>query len=152
LTPARAKLSAPDVVILIAGALLLIGSFLAFYTLPGYSVGTVKVGSQSANAWSRGLFGIATVAVVCGVAMAAQIALSLWATGVNLPPRPFGMRWDQVHLALGFQTAIMMLAFLAQNHGGLDLGIGFWMMLVSALVLFVAAIVRVNRRPNLRAS
>jgi hypothetical protein len=46
----------------------------------------------------------------------------------------------------------MMLAFLAQNHGGLDLGIGFWMMLVSALVLFVAAIVRVNRRPNLRAS
>ena len=70
LTPARAKLSAPDVVILIAGALLLVGSFLAFYTVPGYTVGTIKVGSQSANAWSRGLFGIATVAVVCGVAMA----------------------------------------------------------------------------------
>ena len=102
----KPRLSPADIVILVAGALLLIGSFLAFYTVPGYTVGTVRVGSQSVSAWSRGLFGIATVAVVCGVAMAAQIALSTWATGVNLPQKPFGMRWDQVHLALGFQTAI----------------------------------------------
>jgi len=152
LSPSRPRLSPADIVTLVAGALLLIGSFLAFYTVPGYTVGTIRVGSQSVSAWSRGLFGIATVAVVCGVAMAAQISLSTWATGVHLPPKPFGMRWDQVHLALGFQTAIMMLAFLAQNHAGLDLGIGFWVMLASALALFIAAIARANRRPNLRAT
>jgi hypothetical protein len=152
LTQSRPRLAPADIVTLVGGALMLIGSFLAFYTLPGFTVGTVKVGSQSFSAWSRGNFGIVTVVVICGVAMAGQVALSTWATGVNLPPRPLGMRWDQVHLALGFQTAIMMLAFLARNRQGLDLGIGFWMMLISAIVLFVGAIMRVNRRPNLRAS
>jgi hypothetical protein len=152
LTQPRAKLSAADVVILVGGALMLIGSFLAFYKLPGFTVGTVQVGSQSFSAWSRGNFGIVTVIVLCGVAMAGQVALSTWATGVNLPARPFGMRWDQVHLALGFQTAIMMLAFLARNRQGLDLGIGFWMMLLAAVVLFAGAIMRANRRPNLRAT
>jgi hypothetical protein len=143
LTPARAKLSPADILILIAGALMLIGSFLAFYTVPG----------QSFNAWSHGLFGIATVVVFCGVAMAGQVALSNWGS-VSLSPRPFGMSWDQVHLALGFQTAIMMLAFLAQNHNGVGLGIGFWLMLVAAIALFVGAIMRNgrHRRPHLRST
>jgi hypothetical protein len=152
LTPSKPKLSAPDVVTLVGGALMLIGSFLAFYKLPGFTVGTVPVGSESFSAWSSGNFGIVTVVVICGAAMAGQVVLSTWATSVNLPARPFGMRWDQVHLALGFQTAIMMLAFLARNRQGLDLGVGFWVMLISAIVLFAGAIMRVNRRPNLRAS
>jgi hypothetical protein len=150
LTPARPKLAPADILILIGGTSMLIGSFLAFYTAPGYSIGSIHVGGQSVSAWSRGLFGIATVVVVCGVAMAGQIALSTWATGVSLPPRPLGMKWDQIHLALGFQTAIMMLAFLAQDHAGLDLGIGFYVMLISAIALFAGAIMRVRRRPNLR--
>jgi hypothetical protein len=151
LRPSRAKLSPADIAILIGGALMLTGSFLAFYKVPGYAVGTYKVHGQSFSAWSRGNFGIVTVVVVCGVAMAGQVAVSTWAGGVNLPPRPFGMRWDQVHLALGFQTAIMMLAFVARDDQGLDRGIGFWMMLIAAIALFAGAIVRVNRRPNLRA-
>jgi hypothetical protein len=138
-------------VILIGGAVMLAGSFLPFYTAPGFTVGTISVKSQSATAWSSGFFGIATVVVVCGVAMAAQIVLSNW-TGVSVSPKPFGLRWDQVHLALGFQSAIMMLAFLARDRADLGLGIGFWMMLGAAIVLFVGAVMGAPRRPHLRST
>ena len=151
MTASRPKLSLAQVVILIGGALMLIGSFLPFYTAPGFTVGSVSVSAQSASAWSRGFFGIATVVVVCGVAMAGQIVLSTWSS-VSIPLKPFGMRWDQVHLALGFQSAIMMLAFFLRDRADLELGIGFWMMLISAIALFVGAIMGVPRRPNLRSA
>ena len=129
------KLSPADIVILAGGAVMLIGSFLAFYTIGG---------SISDNAWSSGLFGIATVVVLCGVVMAGQVGLSKLATNVNVPDHVLGLTWDQVHLALGFQATIMMLAYLVQNHAGAGLGIGFWFMLLSAIALFVGAIMRVT--------
>ena len=136
----KPRLSPANVVILAAGAVMLIGSFLGFYTAFG----------QSINAWSRGLFGIVTVVVGCGVAMAGQVALTTYATNVTLSPKPFGLTWDQVHLALGFQAMIMMLGFLVQDNGVAAFGIGFWLMLASAIALFVGAIMR-TRRGGLRA-
>ena len=126
--------------ILGAGAVMLVGSFLSFYTGFGTSV----------SAWSRGLFGIASVAVFCGAFMAAQVALATFGAR-PITPRPFGLTWDQVHLALGFQAAVMMLAFLAQNRPAyFEFGIGFWMMLGSAIALFLGALLRLRRR-GLRA-
>ena len=134
----RTKLSPADIVILAAGAVMLIGSFLNFYTFAGYS----------ASAWSGanglGVFGIATVAVLCGVVMAAQVALAAFASSTTLPGRILGFTWDQLHLALGFQAALLMLSFLIRSKSPFTFGIGFWLMLLSAIALLVGAIMRVT--------
>jgi len=125
-------------VIIAGGAVMLIGSFLPFYSY----------GSASSSAWSGahgfGLFGIVTVAVVCGVVMAGQVAVAELATGVTLPSELFGLSWNQVHLALGFQAAILMLAFLARNTAGASRGIGFWFMLLAGITLLAGAVLRVT--------
>ena len=63
---------------------------------------------------------------------------------MSLPDKLLGLSWDQVHLALGFQATLMMLAFLIRSKGGFDFGIGFWLMLLSAIALLVGAIIRVT--------
>jgi hypothetical protein len=144
-TTVQKKLTPANIVILAAGAVMLIASFLSFYEF-SLSIGSAS-SSTSFNAWSGGdgfgVFGIATVIVLCGVVMAAQIAVETFAGGVNLPDKPLGLTWDQVHLALGFQAALMMLAFLIRSKGPLDFGIGFWLMLLSGIALLVGAIMRV---------
>ena len=138
----KSKLSPANIVILAAGAVMLIGSFLAFYKIDFTVFGQTH--SQSSNAWDSGLFGIVTVVVICGVAMAVQVALAAFAPNTSMPDRLLGLTWDQIHLALGFQAAIMMLAFLFTSRGGLSLGIGFILMLIAGIALLVGAIMRVT--------
>ena len=143
------KLSPPGIVILAAAAVMLIGSFLGFYTISGFG------GSASFNAWSGGsgfgIFGIATVVVLCGIVMGTQVALAAFATGVSVPDKLLGLTWDQIHLALGFQAALMMLAFLVRSKGPLSFGIGFWFMLLAGIALLVGAIMRVTGAGTRRA-
>jgi hypothetical protein len=130
----KPKLSFANAVILVSGAVLVLGSFLPFYKIVGHGV----------SAWSAGLFGIATVVVFCGGAMALQIALATFGSG-TLQPKPFGLTWDQVHLALGFQATVMMLSFLAQRRSEfVTYGTGFWLMLAAAIALFVGALLRLG--------
>jgi hypothetical protein len=132
------KLSPANIVIMAAGFVMLAGSLFDFYTLEG----------GSANAWSGGggfgVFGIATVVVLCGVVMAAQVALTSFAANVRVPDEVLGLSWDQIHLALGFQAALMMLAFLIRSKGPLSFGIGFWFMLLAGIALFVGAVMRLT--------
>jgi len=130
----QTKLSPANIVILAGGAVMLVGSFLDFYTFAG----------QSVNAWSSGLFGIATVIVLCGTVMGVQVAVAAFAPNVKLPEALLGLTWDQVHLALGFQAALMMLAYLVLSHGGASFGIGFWFMMLAAIALLTGAIMRVT--------
>ena len=138
----QVKLSPANIVILAGGAVMLIGSFLNFYTLSGLGH------TYSASAWSGanglGIFGIATVVILCGVVMAVQVAISAFASGMTLPDRLLGLTWDQLHLALGFQAALMMLAFLFRSKDPFSFGIGFWFMLLAAIALLVGAIMRVT--------
>ena len=55
--------------------------------------------------------------MLCGVVMAAQVGIASFAGGVSLPDQVLGLSWDQIHLALGFQAAVMMLAFLIRSKG-----------------------------------
>jgi hypothetical protein len=140
------KLSPANIVILVAGAVMLVGSFLGFYK---YSVpvqhfaGITVGGSKSYSAWSSGQFLIATLPALLGIVMAVQVALVAFAS-VKLPDKVLGLTWDQVHLVLGFQAALMMLAFLIRSRLGFDFGIGFWLMLLSGIALLVGAIMRVT--------
>jgi hypothetical protein len=54
------------------------------------------------------------------------------------------LTWDQIHLALGFQAAIMMLAFSSRAAADCQLGIGFYLMLLGGIALLVGAIMRVT--------
>ncbi len=135
------KLSPANIVILAAGVVMLIGSFLSFYSLSSFGE------TVSFNAWSDsgfGIFGIATVAVLCGVVMAAQVGITTFANGVRVPDQVLGLSWDQIHLALGFQAALMMLAFLVRSKGPYGFGLGFWFMLLAGIALLVGAIMRVT--------
>jgi hypothetical protein len=131
------KLAPANIVILAGGVVMLIGSLLSFYTLSGF-------GSFSVTAWGSGVFGIGTVVVLCGVVMAAQVALTSFASSVSIPEQVLGLTWDQLHLALGFQAALMMLAFLIRSKGPLSFGIGFWLMLLAAIALLVGGVMRVT--------
>jgi len=147
----KLKLSPANIVILAAGAVMLIASFLTFYKLsiPKEVFGSISIGgSKSYSAWGGasgfGVFGIATVVVLCGIVMGAQVAVAGFAKGQTLPDKVLGLTWDQVHLALGFQAALLMFAFLIRSKGPLDFGIGFWLMLLAAIALLVGAIMRVT--------
>jgi hypothetical protein len=149
------KVSPANIVILVAGVLIVVASFLSFYEYDGGG-GTVKVGDitvdlgdiegidDSSSAWSEGLFAIATLPALLGAVMALHVAVSTFARGVRLPDRLLGLTWNQVHLALGFQAAIMMVAFLLVERFGGDLGIGYWLMLLAAGGLLAGAIMRMR--------
>ncbi len=136
----KPKLTPPGIVILAGGAVMLIGSFLPFYKF------SLLGSSRSWSSWSSStnllLFPLTTLIVLFGVLMAVQVAVATFAPSTNLPDRPLGFTWDQIHLVLAFQAAIMMLAYLIRDKGGLDLGAGFWLMLLAAIALVVGAIMR----------
>ena len=147
----RVKLSPANMVILAAGVVMLIASFLAFYQFTATSPFTGSTVTVSINAWDHGLFLIATLPALLGMFMALQVGLVAFGR-IDMPNRLLGLTWDQVHLVLALQTALLMGAFLVAANGSASFGIGFWLMLVAALALVVGAIMRViasNRRPRL---
>ena len=132
------KLTVPQIIILAAGAVMLLGSFLDFI--------------NDENAWSIGA--IALLALLCGVAMAAVVALVAFAN-VRLPAEILGFTWKQIHLVLAMYAALMMLGWLlykipsvvvqGQKFGGKDLGGGFWLMFLAAIGLVVGAVMLQNQ-------
>jgi hypothetical protein len=144
------KLSPANIVILAAGVVMLIASFMAFYE---YKIGGVSAGK--ANAWDHGLFLITTLPALLGMFMALEVALRAF-SNIDMPPRLLGFTWDQVHVALSFQTALMMLAFLLRARLTfaqlrVTFGIGFWLMVAAAIALVVGALMRIaatRRRPR----
>jgi len=142
----KVKISPANIVILVAGVVILIASFLAFYKLeiPKQTLGNITIGgSTSYNAWSTGQFLIATLPALLGAVMAAHVVLAAF-SNVDLPETVLGLTWDQIHLALGFQAALMMIAFLIRSNPYSSFGIGFWLMLVAGVALLVGAIMRVT--------
>ena len=139
----NAKLSPANIVILVAGAVMLVASFLGFYK---FNLPAALGGSRTFSAWSDGQFLIATLPALLGVVMAAQIALVAFGN-LELPDRVLGLTWDQIHLALGFQAALMMIAWIFANKFGLDIGIGFWLMLLAGIALAVGAVLRQQEAP-----
>lgn len=128
----NAKVTPAAITILAAGAVMLIGSFLDFY----------EFGRFGFSAWDGDLFfPVSIIPVLCGVAMAVHVALTTFGT-VRFPDRVLGFGWNQIHLALGFQAAIMMIAWLVADKRGLDIGAGFWLMLLSGIALLVGAVLR----------
>jgi len=101
--------------IMAGGLVLLLGSFLEF-------------GGDESAFFGKGLFPVATLMPLYGLAMGLQVALTKFAN-VNLPERILGFTWEQIHLVLGIFVALMALFWLVAVEDG---GIGVFVELLGA--------------------
>jgi len=104
------KPTTAELAIMIAGAVMLLGSFLNFYS------------GGSSSAWSQYFFPVPTLLPLYGVVMGGHIALTKF-TGVKLPQRVGTFTWEQIHLALAFFAALLALCFLLVDNAGLAAGL-----------------------------
>jgi len=118
-----------ELIIMIAGAVMLVASFLDF--------------AGDTNAWGRYLFPIATLLPLYGLIMAAQIAVTKFAS-VDLPDRFVGFTWEQVHLVLGLMAGLMAVAWLITDIG--DKQIGAWLEVLGGIALAVGAVMMQRER------
>ena len=107
-----------------------LASFLPFWkTSLGGGVDVSVFGAPLADktAWTSEFFffPVTILPVACGVLMALHVVVSTF-TSATLPRRILGLTWNQVHVVLGLQAAVMMLAFLVQERGIFQFGVGFY--------------------------
>jgi hypothetical protein len=121
--------TASELIIMIAGAVMLVASFLDF--------------AGKTSAWGRYLFPIATLLPLYGVIMAAQIALTKF-TSVKLPGQVVGFTWEQVHLVLGIFAGLMAVAWVITDLG--DKQIGEWLLVLGGIALAVGAVMMQRER------
>jgi hypothetical protein len=118
-----------ELIIMIAGAVMLVASFLDF--------------RFSSSTWGLGNFPVATLLPLYGVIMAAQIALTKFAN-VKLPDQVVGLTWEQVHLALGLLAGLMAIGWLLTDVG--DKQIGLWLEMLGGIALAVGAVMMQRER------
>ena len=140
----KGKPTTAQIIIMASGAVCLLFSFFNFY----------KFGDEGLSAWgSEGgfsVFPVATLAAIFGLVSAGVIALRVFA-GTSLPDQIMGFTWKQIHLALGFFAALLMLAYLVNpKPTGLDLGIGYFFMLIGSAGLLAGAIM-LQKEPDTAA-
>jgi hypothetical protein len=127
----KEKPTTAELTIMISGAVMLVGSFISFYS------------GGSSSAWSTGLLPVATLLPLYGVIMAGEIALTKFA-GAKLPERIGTFTWEQIHLALAIFAAVLALGFLITKNPGL--GGGVFIELIAAGGLVYGAIVLQKER------
>jgi hypothetical protein len=118
-----------ELTILIAGAVMFIGSFLSF--------------ADDRSSWQSPWFPIATLLAVYGSVMALQIGLTKFAN-VTLPDRLVGFTWEQVHLVLGILATFMAIGWLVSDIGSKN--IGLWLEVLGSFSLAAGALVLQRER------
>lgn len=118
-----------ELTILIAGAVMLVGSFFDF--------------AGNTNAWGQYLFPLATLLPLYGVVMALQIGLTKFAN-VNLPEQIIGFTWEQVHLVVGLLAGFMAIGWLITDLS--SKGIGYWLEVLGGIAIAAGALVLQRER------
>lgn len=131
------KLTAGEFVIMTAGVLALIFSFLPWYH--------VNRGAD-VTAWAPGLFPFASLAALAGIVMAAQIALDRVAR-VSMSRRVSDFTWEQVHLVLALLALLMVLSYAVIKKRDVTFALGYYLVFIcSAALVFGAVLLRYERR------
>ncbi len=112
-----------EIVIMAAGAVMLVFSFLHF--------------AGDTSAWGKYLFPVTALLPLYGVVMALQIALVRFGN-VNMPGRVGTFTWEQIHLVLGLLAGLMAIAWLITDTG--DKQIGLWFEVLGGIALAVGAL------------
>lgn len=139
-TPQKAGPTPGDWVLIAAGVVLVVGSFLPAYSEDG----------DSLKSWDSPFFPLYLIPVLFGVIVAIHVAVTTF-SGARVPGRVLGVDWGRIHLALGAWATFMMLGFLI-SHANFTVddveiedpgkGAGFWLMLVGSIALVVGAVLR----------
>lgn len=127
--PDRQPPTPGEIVIMVAGGLMLVFSFLHF--------------AGNTSAWGTGLFPIATLLPVYGLLMAVQIALTKFGS-VNLPGSVLGFTWDQLLLVVGAMAGLMAIGWLLTDYGNKQ--IGAWIEILGGIALAVGAVMLQRER------
>ncbi len=119
-------MSIGEKVIVVAGALLLIASFLPWYRVSAFGFTASAHGWEAPNAiWS-------ILAVFVGLAMAGAVVLKTF-TDVQLPADIGGQSWGRVYLGGGVLAVLLVvIKFIAENS---NLSYGFYVGLLATLGL-----------------
>ena len=125
----KAQPTTSELIIMIAGAVMLVASFLDF--------------RFDTSSWGSGNLPIATLLPLYGVVMAVQIGLTKFA-GVNLPDQVAGFTWEQVQLVLGLLAGLMAVGWLLTDTG--DKQIGLWLEMLGGIALAVGAVMMQRER------
>jgi hypothetical protein len=132
------KVTPGEIVIMVAGAVCLIFSFLPFFTLD------IAGFDDDISAWGEGLFPVATLIVAFTVIAAVLVVLTKFANMTITGFLGFGL--VQLLLALSFFAAILALAYLMVDKGEYDFGFGYWLVLLGSLASVVGAVLVMNER------
>jgi hypothetical protein len=118
-----------ELIIMIAGAVMLVASFLDF--------------AAKTSAWGQYLFPVATLLPLYGVLMALEIVLTKFAN-VSLPDKLATFTWEQVHLVLGLFAGFMAIGWLITDVS--QKGIGFYLEILGGIALAVGAVMMQRER------
>lgn len=123
------KSSIGEKVILIAGPLLLIDSF-----LPWYDVDLGPFGSVTRSGWESPGAIWSILAVLAGLVSSGVVAARLFTT-MQMPALPEGVTWGRVHLGLGAAALLFVVIKLINESS--YLGFGFYIGIILAIALAV---------------
>ncbi len=124
------KMGLGEKIILIAGPLLFIDSFLKWYSVSfeafGFSASVSRSGWQSPGAlWS--ILAVLIGLVMCGLVVAIRFG------NVKLPELPQGVTWARLHLGLGGAAVLFVLVKFINESSSLSYG--FYIGIILALAL-----------------
>ena len=132
------KVTPGEIVVMAAGGVGIIATFLPFADPPF---------GDSINAWDGDLFGMFPVATLIGIYVLVAGALVALTKFANVTiTNVLGIGMVQLVLVLGFFATLQALAYLLTEFGGADRGIGYWLLLLSAIASLVGAILMRNER------
>ena len=112
-----------ELTILIAGAVMLVGSFFDF--------------AGHTNAWGTYLFPLATLLPLYGMLMALQIGLTTFAN-ITLPHDVLGFTWVQAQLVLGLLAGLMAIGWIISDIA--SKGIGYWLEVLGGIAIAAGAV------------
>ncbi len=121
--------------ILIAGAVLLIASFLPWYRVSAFGF------TASANGWEAPGAIWSMLAVVIGLAMAVAVAVKNF-TDVELPDKPAGRSWTEIYLGASVIAALSILIKIINENEFMSFGFYLGIICVAALVVASAMMFR----------
>lgn len=125
------KMGLGEKIILIAGPLLLIDSFLNWYSVEVCFLDVCA--SASASGWEDPGAMWSILAVLCGLVASGLVAAVRFGN-VKLPELPAGITWGRLLLGLGVAAALFLVIKLLDHSGDLAYGFFIGIVLVGAII------------------
>ncbi len=128
------RLTRGELIVLVAGPVTLLGSFLPFFSYEG-----------AINVWDAPIFPIATLIALLAIVAAGLVGL-VRLGGLDLSRGALGFGYSELLLVVGASAGILAVAFLFSPRAGGGLGVGFILLLLGGVGSTVGAVLVANDR------